>query len=174
MREWYNMTELAEKTNIPDTTCRRYIAKFPDFFMSKGGTRSKRYEDSSVKILIRIKNLFDSGFETEEVDLTLRKEFPTVVDGDKVEGTKETLVMPTVEDMAEIKQALKEQAEFNKQLLERLDQQQQYIKTSLEQRDKALMASLKESMESQKLIAASVQEEEEKRSGGSFGNKIGI
>lgn len=165
MKEWFNISELAEKTSIPESSVRRYIAKFPDFFMSKGGTRSKRYEDSSVKILIRIKNLFDNGLESEEVDRTLRKEFPMVVDGDKVEEKSVSLVMPTVEDVAEIKQALQEQAEFNKLLLERLDQQHAYIDQKLENRDRVLMESIREFQETKKLMieAAATKEEEQEQ-----------
>jgi DNA-binding transcriptional MerR regulator len=157
MKEWFNITELAERTSIPESSIRRYIAKFPDFFMSKGGTRSKRYEDTSIKILIRIKNLFDSGFETEQVDLTLRKEFPMVVDGDEVEEKSATPMIPTVEDVAEIKQALKDQAEFNKALIEEL----KHLGEKLEQ---SKVETLRTMMEERKaLIEVAAAQQEQKK-----------
>lgn len=164
MKEWFTITELAEKTNIPDTTIRRYIQKFPDFFHFKGGSRSKRYEEISIKILVRIKNLFDGGFETDQVDATLRSEFPMVVDGDKQEEKEtKTPALATAEDIAEIKEALKAQAEFNKRLVEKLDNQERYIKESIEKRDHLLVESIRQFQEEKKqlLIETAAAREEE-------------
>lgn len=167
MKEWYTITELAEKTSIPDTTIRRYIAKFNDFFVFKGGSRSRRYEETAIKILVRIKNLFDSGYETEQVDATLRNEFAMVVDGDKEEKESTTPALATAEDILEIKEALKAQTEFNKLLVEKLEQQEQYIKESIERRDAQLMESIRAMQEERKLMietaAAAAAEKEEKK-----------
>jgi DNA-binding transcriptional MerR regulator len=139
LQEWLNISELAERTHIPETSIRRYITKFPDFFISKGGTRSRRYENSAVKILLRIKTLFDSGYESEEVSLTLRKEFPRLMEGDHQKKESVIPAMPTAEDISEIKEALNEQREFNKLLLQKLEQQERYIKESLENHDSKLI-----------------------------------
>src|SRR3954462_15928408 len=123
MKEYLSINQLAEQTLIPDTTVRRYIAKFPDFFHYKGGSRSRRYEDSGIKILKRIKDLYDQGYETDQADEVLRKEFTMIVDGDNVENSAEkphTPALATVEDVTEIKELLKQQQEFNKLLLEKL------------------------------------------------------
>lgn len=174
MREWFNINELAEKTNIPDTSVRRYIAKFPHFFLYKGGARSRRYEDSSVKVLIRIKNLYDNGYETEQADEILRQEFPMIVDGDKVTGGEEKAVTPalaTSEDVAELKEAIallleksKRQEEFNRLLSDKLDQQQKYIEESLNKRDQLLLESIREKQEEKLDETAAAQEKEEKSS----------
>lgn len=165
MKEWFTITELAEKTSIPDTTIRRYIQKFNEFFPHKGGSRSRRYEEVSVKILVRIKNLFDSGYETDQVDATLRNEFPMVVDGDKQEVMEFTPTLATAEDINEIKEALKQQNEFNQLLLEKLESQERYIKESLEKRDQVLMESLRTMQEDKKLLleVAAAHEEEKKK-----------
>lgn len=163
MKEWYSINELAEKTNIPDTTVRRYISKFPDFFLHKGGTRSRRYEETAVKVLVRIKNLYDIGYETEQVDEVLRKEFAMVIDGDNVGDSVEKAVAPTLataEDMTEIRQALEEQREFNKQqqafneaLIAKLNAQENYIKESLVKRDQALLEEMRHRLDEQKAVA---------------------
>jgi DNA-binding transcriptional MerR regulator len=166
VKEFFTITELAEKTSIPDTTVRRYIQKFSDFFMYKGGSRSRRYEESAIKILIRVKNLFDNGYETEQVDAILRKEFSMIIDGDKQEENDKTPALATAEDVAEIKESLKEQKEFNKLLLERLEQQDRYIKESLESRDRTLMESLRTIQEEKQArieTAASMEKEEKKK-----------
>lgn len=65
------------------------------------------------------------------------------------------------EEMQELREYAKKQDEFNQALIARLTEQQQYIETKLEVRDQKLLASLKESMEVQKQIAAS-QEQQKK------------
>jgi DNA-binding transcriptional MerR regulator len=154
VQQWLTISELAEQTNIPDTTIRRYIAKFPDFFTYKGGSRSRRYEDTAIKVLVRIKSLYDAGYETDQVDSILRKEFAVIIDdNNEVEDTdKPTPTLATAEDIADIKQALQQQMEFNKLLLERLEQQERYIRESLEKRDKMLMESIRSMQEERKAL----------------------
>lgn len=63
-----------------------------------------------------------------------------------------------LQQFAEFKQ---QQIQFNQKLLEQLDQQQTYIKHSIEERDQLLMQSLKESMESRKQLAITLNEIEQ-------------
>jgi DNA-binding transcriptional MerR regulator len=151
MKKWLSIIELAEETNIPDTTIRRYISKFPDFFTYKGGTRAKRYEDTAIKVLVRIKNLFDEGYETDLVESTLKNEFAVIIDDNRVtEKNTVKTVLTTAEDLFDIKQALVEQKAFNELLIERLSNQEAYIKESLEKRDRLLMDSLRAIQEERK------------------------
>ncbi len=165
MKEWLNIQELADETSIPDTTCRRYISKFNSYFVSKGGARSKRYEDSGVKVLIRIKQLYDDGYESDGVDRFLRKEFAVVMDGDNEQEQAEKVATPTlatVEDIAEIMDALRKQEDFNKLLIERLAEQDRYIRNSMEKRDALLLESLKAIQEEKRAIAETAASEDKK------------
>ncbi|MEK4167760.1 MULTISPECIES: MerR family transcriptional regulator [Anoxybacillus] len=54
---------------------------------------------------------------------------------------------------------------FNQELLQRLEEQQKYIEERMNKRDELLMQSLKESMETRKMIAAAKEEEEKKKKG---------
>lgn len=163
MKEWLSIKEISEKTNIPDPSVRRYIDKFGDFFTYKGGARSKRYEDTGVKVLLRIKQLYEEGYESDGIDGILRKEFAVIIDDDAVGETTEKAVTPTLataEDMTEIRQALEEQREFNKQqqafnqaLIEKLNAQENYIKESLVKRDQALLEEMRHRLDEQKAVA---------------------
>lgn len=62
------------------------------------------------------------------------------------------------EEIHFLREYSEKQDEFNKALITRLDKQQQYIENKLEARDQMLIASLKESMEVQKQIAATKEE----------------
>ena len=151
-KEWLTINELADKTGIPDSTIRRYIAKFSDFFVVKGGSRSKRYEDTAIKILLRIKDLYDKGLETDQTHNTLLKEFPRIVDHEAPEEQSNLPALATSDDITEIKQMLKAQQEFSNRLLDRLSKQEHYIKESIERRDKELMQALTDSMTEKKLL----------------------
>lgn len=60
--------------------------------------------------------------------------------------------------MTEEFKAFREQQQvFNQELLEQLKKQQEYINSSLKERDKNLMIAMKESLETQKLLAAASQ-----------------
>lgn len=150
LKEWYSITELAEKTEIPEPTLRRYINKFQPYFISKGGSRAKKYDPSAIDILRRIKKLFDAGYETEGVKEVIKYEFPMIMGDKETSETGENPLAPTLatsDDVMEIKQALAEQREFNKLLLQKLADQERFIKEILEQRDQVLLERLTEKEE---------------------------
>ncbi|QPA33389.1 DUF3967 domain-containing protein [Thermaerobacillus caldiproteolyticus] len=66
------------------------------------------------------------------------------------------------DDIKALKEMVAQQNELLKKLMMRLDQQQKYIEESLKKRDELLMQSLKESMETRKMIA---EAKEEKKKG---------
>lgn len=160
MGKYLTIAEIAELAGIPNSTCRRYLASFESFFLVRGGNRVKKYEESAVKVLKRVKHLYEEGQDTNEIHDILRNEFPLVIDDDHEQGeaAKQPPGLATVEDIAGIRAALQEQKEFNKVLLEKLEKQQEYINSRLDQHDKLLMESLKESMEARKQIAATKNE----------------
>jgi len=172
LKEWLTIAELAERTAIPEPSVRRYLKIFSDFFTYKGGSRGKRFEETAAKVLIRIKQLYDEGYQKDGIIGFLRKEFPMIISDDNVtdsENKDATPTLATVEDMEEIKQALAEQREFNKQqqefnkvLIQKLSEQESYIKESLQKRDQQLIESMRQGLKEQQavseMIAASVQE----------------
>lgn len=159
IKEWLTINELADKTGIPDSTIRRYIAKFSEFFVVKGGARSKRYEDSAAKVLLRIKDLYDKGLETEQTYNALLKEFPRIVDDQAPEESETLPALATSDDITEIKQMLKAQQELSNRLLDRLAKQEEYIKDSIERRDRELMQALADSMNERRLLLEDKKED---------------
>lgn len=129
--EWLTVSELAERTDIAESTVRRYLNNFEMFFNDKGGKRSKRYEEMAVKVLNRIRELYEKGFESVEVRRVLSEEFSLIIDGESSEVKREnkddnavTTAIATAEDVAAIRELLEEQRNFNKTLLELLHQQE--------------------------------------------------
>lgn len=162
MSEYLTISELEEKTGIPNSTCRRYLSTFEAFFLTKGGNRLKKYEERAVDVLLRIKQLYEDGGSKDEIHKALLNDFPLVVSGDKEDGEEQqTSIVPTLatgEDIESIKIALQQQEKFNEELLKRLDQQAEYIKKSLESRDQALLTAIRESQQA-KIEATPTKEE---------------
>lgn len=160
MKEWYSITELAEETKIPEPTVRRYITKFQPYFISKGGSRAKKYDSSAIDLLKRIQKLYAAGYETIGVSEVIKNEFPVIMSDKDLTEMDEKPNLPTLataEDVAEIKQALAEQKEFNKLLIQKLGEQERSFKEALENRDQLLLERLaekEEDKEEQKDVAA--------------------
>lgn len=142
VEEWYTVGELAKKTGIAEPTIRRYIAKFHPYFISKGGNRAKKYDATAAPILVRIKALYDAGYETGGLADVIRHEFPVIMSDNKrgeIEGNQSMPALATTEDVAELKrfltevnQKLAKQEEFNALLIQKLEDQNRFIKESLE------------------------------------------
>lgn len=154
MSNWYTVAELAKESAIAEQTIRRYISKFSVYFISTGGSRGKKYEESALAVIKRIKELYSEGYETAGVDSVIKNEFPMIVAdnnrGDKRENSTEntdTTAFATAEDVVEIKAALTEQREFNRLLIQKLDEQNRYIKDikeALQNRDQLLLEKFTE------------------------------
>lgn len=159
MSKYLSIAEIAELVDIPNSTCRRYLASFESFFLVKGGSRLKKYEISSVDILKRIKQLYDEGMDTTEIHSVLINEFPLVIESDKQQESNEQAhgsALATSEDILEIKEELQELKSFNVQLLQEMKNQHLYYEKKFEElkHDRELIGSLKNSMEQRKLESA--------------------
>lgn len=169
MKEWLDVPQLVEQTNLPDSSVRRYLTKFKQFFTYKGGKRSRRYESSAIRVLLRIKALYDEGFETAEVTNTLVNEFPVVVDGEQTDADLNSNGLPalaTAEDMTDLKEALAKHNELNRLLLQNQHDQNELIKTLIQDNEEqkkfneALVQALsnKENKEQQEINQKLLQE----------------
>ena len=128
MKEWLSINELATKTGIPDTTIRRYIAKFNDFFVADGGSRSKRYDSSGIQVLIQIKDLYDKGLETEQVANELLNDFPIVMKDALGDGSTNKLpALATSDEISDVKNALVELKLSNDKLFEALKERDELL-----------------------------------------------
>jgi hypothetical protein len=170
--EYLTISEIEKQTGISNSTCRRYLTTFERFFVVKGGSRLKKYESSSVGILIRIRDLYNDGRDTDEIHNILINEFPMVIDGDEQQEVgNQTPTLATSDDLILIKQQLDEQTQFNikliekmerqelfnQALLQKLDEQKLYIERSIENRDRLLMETLKENQQARIEQAAAQQ-----------------
>ncbi|MFC7394002.1 MerR family transcriptional regulator [Scopulibacillus cellulosilyticus] len=154
MTEWLTIKELAERTNITDSSIRRYISNFPDFFAHRGGQRGRRYEDSAVKVLARIKTLYEERFETADVEAALKNEFPKIIDDDKPDDSENDPAFAADEDVTSFKKTELDLTDNVKEL-------EHAYKEDSHRRDQQLMKVLREFQETKQIAAATEPDEEQ-------------
>lgn len=162
---------------IKESTLRKYAILLKDagyqFHVNEQGQRGYFERDVIVlKKFLEFKNGPDMTLEKSANAVTAWLEQSNVsvrVMNDKQENKRYD------DDIREMKEMIKEQnliiqrqEEFNKKLLERLDQQQKYIESRLDQRDELLMQSIRESQETKQLLLATKEEQEKKPRKGLF------
>lgn len=74
MENYINLEQISKESNIAESTIRRYINKFEFLFDINGEGRPKRYNKSCIPYLIKINEMYKSGFTTEEIKKSLRGE----------------------------------------------------------------------------------------------------
>lgn len=111
MEKWYSVAELAEVTGISEPTLRRYLLTFKLYVVSTGGKRARKYDPATVKLLSRVKSLYDSGYETDGIKELIRNEFPLIIsDKEKAEMERniDTPSLATSEDVIRLEKTVEE------------------------------------------------------------------
>lgn len=161
IKQFVTIAELSELTNLPNSTCRRYISAFSPFFFTNGGKRGRKYEISAVEVLKRIKKLYDEMYDTNDVHRILSAEYPMYQD--TAEGEEEHSMVPanksaivTMEDFDQFQQEMKESmkeaiammlGQITQQNEEMLQVLQQTFETKLEEELKKQEALYQQQLE---------------------------
>lgn len=117
----YTISELAKLTNIPDSTCRRYLNIFSKFFVQVGGKRVKKYDGSAVNLIKQIKNLYDQGLEINNIDDVLSDGFPELEKEVEYEKFYNEELDNLKKEIRELKVLLTKQLEFNKVISQQIE-----------------------------------------------------
>lgn len=138
MEEWLSIAQLSKTLEIPETTARRYLNNFEEYFRSEQIGRGKKFHPGSIEILQRIAVLYSADYETTEIKRILADEYAFAV-----EETDETdTTTPPAYDVAgKLNVFQQRQEEFNKQLLQQLHEQQNYIRDLVNSHDTNVQAT---------------------------------
>lgn len=136
MMEWLSVSQLSKILEIPETTIRRNLNNFKEYFRSEQIGRGKKYHPGSVEILQRIATLYDADRETIEIRKILADEYAfEVLESSENESTT---YLPAYDVSGKLDEFQQKQEKFNKELLEQLLEQQKYITELVESRDIAI------------------------------------
>ena len=166
----YDTAMVSNILGVQDSTLRKYCALMQkhNYEFNKNSVGHRIFYKKDVEIIRQIVDLKNSS------SLTLNQSVKTILESD-IEDIEDTEGMNNVADIDSITKpdynkllqaftAFKDdQQQFNKQLIDQLQKQQDYIKNSIDERDKKLMLAIKESMEIRRQIASAEEEKENTR-----------
>lgn len=166
MDKYKRASELAEQLHINRNTLRRWLIQYEDYLNTKLEGNTKFVHESSLPAIELIKECYKKQMQEHEIKDLLAKshEIPK-----NVQATEENAVQPKNEqrfeqELNEVKTLLQQQQEFNKQLVERLNEQQKYIEKRMDARDQHLMSMVREIQDTkQTLLEAAATKEVEKK-----------
>lgn len=159
----YNTATVSKILGVHDRTLRKYCTLMQkyNYELNKNAVGHRLFYKKDIEIIKKIVDLKNSG------SLTLNESVKIILESDidemsAVEPIANSDYNKLLEEFATFKN---EQLQFNQKLLEQLQKQQDYIKNSIEERDRKLMFTIKESMEMRRQLAAAeeVKENEKKR-----------
>ena len=160
----YDTETVSNILGVQASTLRKYCALMQKngYKFNKNNLGHRIFYQKDIEVIKEIVDLKNSG------SLTLNEAIKTILHSDISDITDiEPITNPNYDKIAEQFEEFKsEQMQFNKTLLEQLEKQQDYIKNSINERDRKLMAALKESMETKKEIAAIAEEVGKKKRNG--------
>lgn len=134
MEDWLSVSQLSKIVEVPETSVRRYLTNFEEFFKFEQLGRGKKYHPSSIEILQRIVSLFRADRDTSEIKKILSNEYAFTITSED-----EPIVPLAPYDVAKKLDDFRNgQEEFNQKLLESIMQQQKYIEELVNSRDNAL------------------------------------
>lgn len=161
----YNSSDVAVTLKIQESTLRKYSLLLEkngyEFLKNENGHRAFFDHDIIVlKKFIELKSDSDMTLEQSATAVVAWKNGTVVADRD----TEENRYIARYNDLVSEFRGFKENQEnFNKELLNQLQKQQEYISTKLEERDQNLMLALKETMETKRQLEIASAEEEKKK-----------
>ncbi len=150
MDKMLTVSELSKITEIPESTVRRYLTRFEAYFPFDARGKGKKYRPDSIEVLKQIAVLYSEGYQANEIEPMLANRFPFTIN-----DSPETTTQPQHKSVEQQFEEFKEQqGEFNRQLLEKLELQQEYIKKLLEERPQSLLLKNEEVQPKEKEHAA--------------------
>lgn len=147
---------------VQESTVRKYCALMikNGYEFDKNSVGHRVFYKKDVEVMKNIVDLKNSG------SLTLAEAVQTILNSNDIPDTT-TDIVPVTDTgydkiLKQFQEFKDEQMEFNKQLLKELKRKDDYIKNSILERDRKLIAALRESMETRKQIAELSAKLEEK------------
>lgn len=157
----YDTATVSSLLGVQESTIRKYCALMQKhhYEFNKNTVGHRIFYPRDIEVIKKIINLKNSG------SLTLNQAVKAILESDIDDiSVVDSILNPDYNKLLEEFSSFKdEQMKFNQILLEQLEKQQDYIKNSIEERDRKLMASIKESLETKRQLAAIVAEAEKSK-----------
>jgi molybdopterin converting factor small subunit len=155
--EWLTVLAVEKQTEIPNATIRRYIRNHGHHLNIRKKGKSYTIAPESIPIVLNIRKQYDDGKSLEQVEETLfQTGNPVTI---TVNADDKLMTVNVGEALQDMKKAMNEQNKIIQSLVEHMHKQQEYIDTKLEERDRKLMAAIRENQEGRKQVAVTDHEQ---------------
>lgn len=158
----YDTSTVSKILGVQESTLRKYCALMGkhNYEFNKNTVGHRIFYKKDIEVIKKIVDLKNAGSLTlnESVKTILESDIDDIDDVSAVEPISNPDYAKILDEFATFKN---EQQQFNQQLIEQLQKQQDYIKNSIEERDKKLMFAIKESMEMRRQLVAAEEEKKE-------------
>jgi hypothetical protein len=156
--EWLTVLDVEKQLKIPNATIRRYIRNHGHHLNIRKKGKSYFIAFESIPIVLDIRKQYDEGKNQEQVEESfIQKGSPVTI---TVTADDKQVTVNIGEALQDMKKAIHEQNKIIESLVVQMKKQQDYIDNKLEERDRKLMAAIRDNQESRKQIAATDQEKE--------------
>jgi hypothetical protein len=166
----YTSSDMATLLKIQESTLRKYCIMLEEagykFHKNELGHRGFLNNDViALKRLLEIKKHPDMTLKQACNAVTVWVKENSVTDRDTTDITKHDQHNDSYNTLShQFKDFQEQQMQFNQELLNQLKQQQEFIETSLKERDQKLTEALRETLETKKMIAAATEQQQQKKS----------
>jgi|GEM_PF-2313416 len=143
-KEWYTVTQTAEKTDIPPDTVRRYVRNHRSYLKTRKRSNSYQIHINSLPIIHEIRRLYDTGMNAKDVDEQLAYVHPMTIElVDEQKQTRQTIdVALALHEMKtsfmQVIEAQQKELQSVKEELSVARQEIQEVKVSQEKRERTL------------------------------------
>lgn len=159
------MAQIAKELGLAESTARFYRDRFEDFIPSVGEGRKKRYKPETVEVLRFIADGFNRNLTTADIEGRLTRVFARNIEVEKEtaittaaqqQPNNDTLqavlkhMNATMRIIADQKEEFAELRKYVADIENRQKEQQEYIDTTLKERDQKLMESIRQVQETKK------------------------
>lgn len=165
----YSTKEVAGIVDIAESTVRKYsqLLEGNGFQFERNASGYRIFTDKNIEVFIDFQKVCMEGNSINDAAKIVARKYmahmsEVVTEDDKPAPNKEIgdMLKSLTEKVDILTDMNEQQAQFNQELLNRLDHQQEYIDKRLKERDKVLLRQLDQQLETRKQIA--VAEENKK------------
>jgi parvulin-like peptidyl-prolyl isomerase len=166
----YTSSDMATLLKIQESTLRKYCIMLEEtgykFHKNELGHRGFLNNDViALKRLLEIKKHPDMTLKQACNAVTIWAKESNVTDHNTTDIAKRDEHKESYNTLLhQFKDFQEQQMQFNQELLNQLKQQQEFIETSLKERDQKLTEALRETLETKKMIAAAAEQQQQKNS----------
>lgn len=162
----YTTQQLAEVLQIGRSTLNKYSRSLEEngYIFIKGENEKRAYTEHDIVALRQLMAYFDRGMAYDSAIKSVASQYKRTGNTQiAIAATQQSIMSEALDNRyVALEEKLEKLVEMNKTLFVRLDDQEQYIRRALTDRDAQLIAALREMREDRQQLAAALETEKKK------------